>query len=112
MKPFTGSLRPVLSDSSLRQSSRALRTHHFLAQPRAAMDRARPSIVPSVSLLMPALTLPVIEKVIELRAQFGFKMPDAIHIATGMLEHCDMFVTGDVAWSRAGVTVVDPEKVA
>jgi len=50
--------------------------------------------------------------VIELRAQFGFKTPDAIHLATGLLAGCDLFVTGDQAWSRAGITVVDPADVA
>jgi predicted nucleic acid-binding protein len=50
--------------------------------------------------------------VIELRAQFGFKTPDAIHLATGLLAGCDLFVTGDQAWSWAGITVVDPADVA
>ena len=67
----------------------------------------RKFLTPSASLIMPPLTLPTIEKVIELRAQFGFKTPDAIHLATGILAGCDLFVTGDNAWSRAGATVVD-----
>jgi len=68
-------------------------------------------LTPSSNLLMPPLTPPVIEKVIELRARFGFKTPDAIHLATGILAGCDVFVTADQAWSRAGVNVIDPAYV-
>jgi len=54
----------------------------------------------------------VLEKVIELRATSSLKTPDAIHIATGIVEGCDLFVTADLEWHRAGVQVVDPADVA
>jgi predicted nucleic acid-binding protein len=66
----------------------------------------------SPNLTLQPITAVVLEKVIELRAQFGFKTPDAIHLATGLLAGCDLFVTGDQAWSWAGITVVDPADVA
>ncbi len=51
----------------------------------------------------------ILEKATDLRAQIpSLKTPDAIHIATGILAGCDLFVTGDQAWSKAGVKVVDP----
>jgi len=71
----------------------------------------RKFLTPSANLLMLPLTLPIVEKVIELRARFGFKTPDAIHLATGMLAGCDLFVTGDQFWNRAGVKVVDPADI-
>ena len=53
----------------------------------------------------------VLERAIDLRL-LGLKTPDAIHVATGMLEGCDVFLTRDKDWARAGVTVVDPADVA
>jgi len=40
---------------------------------------------------------PIIEKAIELRAAYGLKSPDALHISTGILAGCDLFVTRDLA---------------
>lgn len=53
----------------------------------------------------------VLERAIDLRV-LGIKTPDAIHIATGMLEGCDVFLSNDQGWARAGVTVIDPAQVA
>ena len=85
--------------------------------PRKAGDvnteaKFRVFLTPSSKLGLEPISLAVLEKVIDLRTQFGFKTPDAIHLATGMLAGCDVFVTGDQAWSKAGVTVVDPADVA
>ena len=54
----------------------------------------------------------MLEKVIDLRPQYGLKIPDAFHLATGILAGCDLFVTGDKAWGKAGVTLVDPADIA
>ncbi len=53
----------------------------------------------------------VLERAIDLRI-LGLKTPDAIHVATGLLEGCDVFLTRDKDWSRAGIAVVDPADVA
>lgn len=37
----------------------------------------------------------VIERATELRAKYGFKTPDAMHLATAVLENADVFLTGD-----------------
>ena len=71
----------------------------------------RKFLTPSSNFLLEPITLAVLEKVIDLRAQYSLKIPDAIHLATGILAGCDLFVTGDHVWSKAGVTVVDPADV-
>lgn len=42
----------------------------------------------------------IIEQVTELRAQYGFKTPDAIHLATAIGEGADRFLTGDESLRR------------
>lgn len=37
----------------------------------------------------------VIESATDLRARYGFKTPDAIHLATALVEKADAFLTGD-----------------
>lgn len=66
-------------------------------------------------LLMPSTffdILPVEREITDraatLRASHGFKLPDAIHIATGIAAHCAIYISGDAQWSRAGVQVIDP----
>lgn len=54
----------------------------------------------------------ILEKVIELRSQFAIKIPDAIHIATGILSNCTVFLTGDQAWSKTGIMTINPLDVS
>jgi predicted nucleic acid-binding protein len=42
-----------------------------------------------------------------LRALHAFKLPDAIHIATGMAAACTHYLTGDAKWMQTGLKVVD-----
>jgi predicted nucleic acid-binding protein len=37
----------------------------------------------------------VVESATDIRAKYGFKTPDAIHLATAILERADTFLTGD-----------------
>lgn len=37
----------------------------------------------------------VVDRATEVRAQYGFRTPDAIHLATALLLECDTFLTGD-----------------
>lgn len=37
----------------------------------------------------------VIERATDLRAKYGFKTPDALHLATAILEDVDAVITGD-----------------
>jgi predicted nucleic acid-binding protein len=73
----------------------------------------RAFLTPSEKLSVESITTAVLEQAIDLRAQYpGLKTPDEIHLATGILARCDLFVTGDQAWAKTGVTVVDPADVA
>jgi len=42
-----------------------------------------------------------------LRASHGFKLPDALHIATGMAAGCTHYLTGDAKWTQTGLRVID-----
>lgn len=42
----------------------------------------------------------VVESATDLRARYGFKTPDAIHLATAILEKADTFFTGDAQLGR------------
>ena len=46
------------------------------------------------------VTAPVIEQATDLRARYGLRTPDAIHLATAIEEHADQFLTGDTALAR------------
>jgi predicted nucleic acid-binding protein len=49
----------------------------------------------------------VIERATELRARYGFRAPDAIHLATAIEEHVDVVITGDVSLARCTEVRVD-----
>jgi len=42
----------------------------------------------------------VVERATDLRAKYGFKTPDALHLATAILEHADVVLTGDAQLER------------
>lgn len=52
-------------------------------------------LAPSASMVVRPIDAAVLERAIDLRI-LGLKTPDAIHIATGMLEGCDVFLTRDL----------------
>jgi predicted nucleic acid-binding protein len=56
------------------------------------------------------LTDSVLDLAASIRARFGFRTPDAIHLAAAMAAHCDQFLTNDRslrAFSEVTVVVVD-----
>ena len=58
------------------------------------------------------VTAAVIDRATDLRVKYGFKTPDAIHLASAIVESADVFLTGDVALARCTevtVEVVSPE---
>ncbi len=48
------------------------------------------------------LSRPVVDRATEIRAQFGFKTPDALHLAAAMASACDVFLTNDHRLDRFG----------
>ena len=58
------------------------------------------------------VTAPVIEQATDLCARYGLRTPDAIHVATAIEEHADLFLTGDTALARCTemrVEVLQPQ---
>ncbi len=53
------------------------------------------------------VTAAVIERATELRARYGFRAPDAIHLATAIDCGADVFVTGEAALARCTEIAVD-----
>jgi predicted nucleic acid-binding protein len=51
-------------------------------------------------LLIAEVTPGVIERATTLRARYGFRTPDAIHLASAIEEQADVFLTGDGTLSR------------
>jgi predicted nucleic acid-binding protein len=42
----------------------------------------------------------VVDRATEVRALYGFRTPDALHLATALLLDCDTFLTGDEKLKR------------
>ena len=47
-----------------------------------------------------ALSRDVIDRATEIRARYGFKTPDAIHLAAASLSNCELFLTNDQRLDR------------
>ena len=54
----------------------------------------------------------VIERATELRARYGFKTPDALHLATAIVQNADAALTGDANWQRCAEITVEVIKPA
>jgi len=53
----------------------------------------------------------IIERATELRVRYGFKTPDALHLATAIDQNTDAVLTGDTDWLRCveiAVEVIKP----
>lgn len=62
-------------------------------------------------LVVVEVTGPVIDRATDLRVKYGFKTPDALHLASAIVGGADVFVTGDVALARCTevrVEIVSP----
>jgi predicted nucleic acid-binding protein len=49
----------------------------------------------------------IIERATELRARYGFRSPDAIHLATAIDSGAEVFITGDESLARCAEIAVD-----
>ncbi len=57
----------------------------------AAFDRYLAEIITEIV----PLSRSVIDRATELRAQYGFRTPDALHLAAAIVGNCDLFLTND-----------------
>lgn len=53
------------------------------------------------------VSIPVIDLATELRAQFGLKSPDAVHLASAIHAGSDLFLTGDAALRKCTSITVE-----
>ena len=53
------------------------------------------------------VTAAIIERATELRARYGLRSPDAIHLGTAIDEGADVFITGDATLARCTEIDVD-----
>jgi predicted nucleic acid-binding protein len=51
------------------------------------------------------LTSEVFEKATEVRAEYGLKTPDAVHLAAALVSGCDIFLTNDLRLNRVDVGI-------
>ena len=58
-------------------------------------------------LVLAEVSAAVIERATVLRAVYGFKTPDAIHLATAIAEQADLFLTGDKGLTRCQEILVE-----
>ena len=57
------------------------------------------------------LTRAVMDRATEIRAQYGFKTPDSIHLAAASVAKCDVFLTNDHRLDRfsgIAVEIIEP----
>lgn len=58
-------------------------------------------------LLLADVSNAIIERATDLRARYGFKTPDALHLATAIELRADIFLTGDQNLARCDDIVVE-----
>lgn len=68
-------------------------------------------LTPSTFIETKPVTLQVIEDALVIRAKFGLKSPDSIHIATGVSSNCSAFLTKDKRWGKLGFSILGPSEL-
>ena len=71
-------------------------------------SKYRQFLIPALSLRMIEIDQNIADRAADLRARHNLRLADALHIATGLQEHCNYFVTADADWARAGIKVIHP----
>ena len=110
-------LLALLQARELTITTSALTLLEVIVYPRRNGDLAgeqkfRSFLTPSDSMRIVPIDDGILERAADLRARHvSFRTPDAIHLATGIAAQCDLFLTADLAWSKAGVVVIDPAEV-
>jgi uncharacterized protein len=58
-------------------------------------------------LVIAELSADVVERATDLRARYGFKTPDALHLATAIVTQVDVFLTGDAELAKCSDVKVE-----
>jgi predicted nucleic acid-binding protein len=78
----------------------------------ALADEFRSIVVGARNVSLVPVSLNHAERAADLRARFGLRTPDAIHIATAFEDGCTHIITNDDVWKRvAGIVVVVLDEV-
>ncbi len=106
--PVTDSLfREGFGTGQIRASCSQLVLGELLVQPLARgridlADRYRQLIASGPDLTVWQVSRDVIERAASLRAKYGVKMLDAIHVASGIIHRADCFITNDEGLRKIG----------
>jgi uncharacterized protein len=72
----------------------------------------RAYLQPTPSRLVVPISRFILEEALQLRVAHGLRTPDAIHIATGTMNHCDAYLTKDAKWPKVGVSTITIAELA
>jgi predicted nucleic acid-binding protein len=73
----------------------------------AALLTAFDSYFASIIAEVIPLNRPVIDLATKLRARYGFKTPDVIHLAAAIINGCDVFLTNDYRLDKCAEVTVE-----
>ena len=102
-----GEIRVVTSTITLTE----VLMHPIKAGDTILENAYRRFLVPADFFEIMPVDIKIAEHAAALRAQFGLRTPDAIHVSTYVLATCDVFLTRDRALERAGIRVVSPDSL-
>jgi predicted nucleic acid-binding protein len=74
---------------------------------RSQATRGLDNLFEANRMLIAEITPEVVASATTLRARYGFKTPDAIHLASAIEEKADLFLTGDSSLARCTEIVVE-----
>jgi predicted nucleic acid-binding protein len=98
--PLTNTLFEALENDELVAQLSVLLAGEVLVGPKRAGNRQmllhyRRVFSSYPNLTLHPVTMPVMERMSDLRAKYSLRTPDAIHVATGLLHGAQAFVTND-----------------
>ncbi len=85
---------------------------HPIKSGDAALENAyRRFLTPAEFVEVLSVDTKIAEYAATLRAKFGLRTPDAIHVSTAILANCDLILTRDSALTKVGLKVGTPESL-
>lgn len=98
--PFTNSLFSSIENGKLKGFASIIALLEVLVRPKKEKQEELANKYKFVlttfpNLKLATIDLPIVEKAAELRANFNLRVPDAIQIATAIVNHAEAFITND-----------------